>query len=217
MKYALKLFRIRACRRLDLALNLWGKRGIYPKIRHKSGREGGSVVDDSNENRVGTNAAPPEKTGKTKTVRFIGSFNHSLDTKGRLVIPQNFRDKLGETFCVAPSFDFKSIAIYPTEKWEERNETYEKLGKLNPALNRYLEQFYALSYDEQTCDGQGRVLLPANIRQKILREERDMEITGANDHVRVAALSASGDAWKNFNDELPQLLELIAGLEAQKE
>ena len=39
--------------------------------------------------------------------------------------------------------------IYPTEKWEERNETYERLGKLNPALNRYLEQFYALSYDEQ--------------------------------------------------------------------
>ena len=160
---------------------------------------------------------PPEKNREKRPRRFIGSFNHSLDSKGRLVIPQSFREKLGETFCVAPSFDFRSIAIYPTEKWEERNETYEKLGKLNPALNRYLEQFYALSYDEQTCDGQGRVLLPANIRQKILREERDMEITGANDHVRVAALSTSGDAWKNFNDELPQLLELIAGLEAQKE
>ena len=44
-----------------------------------------------------------------RPVRFIGSFNHSLDTKGRLVIPQNFRDKLGEKFCVAPSYDFKSI------------------------------------------------------------------------------------------------------------
>ena len=44
-----------------------------------------------------------------------------------------------------------------------------------------------------------------------------MEITGANDHVRVAALSASGDAWKSFNDELPQLLELIAGLEGYLE
>ena len=49
------------------------------------------------------------------------------------------------------------------------------------------------------------------------REERDMEITGANDHVRVAAVSASGDAWNKFKDELPQLLEMIAGLEAQKE
>ena len=174
-------------------------------------------MDGSNNDQNAISTETPKNTGKSRVTRFIGSFNHSLDTKGRLVIPQNFRDKLGETFCVAPSFDFKSVAIYPTEKWEERNETYEKLGKLNPALNRYLEQFYALSYDEQTCDGQGRVLLPANIRQKILREERDMEITGANDHVRVAALSTSGDAWKSFNDELPQLLELIAGLEAQKE
>ena len=61
------------------------------------------------------------------------------------------------------------------------------------------------------------MLLPANIRQKILRDERDMEITGANDHVRVVAASTSGDTWKKFNDELPQLLELIAGLEEQKE
>jgi len=173
-------------------------------------------VDGSKTDHAGNRAESP-KSGRGKSKRFIGSFNHSLDSKGRLVIPQSFRDKLGETFCIAPSFDFQSVAIYPTEKWEERNETYEKLGKLNPSLNRYLEQFYALSFDEQTCDGQGRVLLPANIRQKILRDEKDMEITGANDHVRVAAITLSGDTWKKFNDELPQLLEMIAALEAPKE
>lgn len=173
---------------------------------------------DGSKNGTSVNGAEtPEKKEKQRARRFIGSYSHSLDSKGRLVIPQGFRDKLGETFCVAPSFDFRSIAIYPTEKWEERNETYERLGKLNPALNRYLEQFYALSFDEQTCDAQGRVLLPANIRQKILHEERDMEITGANDHVRVAAVSDSGDIWNEFKNELPQLLEMIAGLEAPKE
>lgn len=174
-------------------------------------------MDETPNNGAETSAVIPENTEKKRAKRFIGSFNHSLDSKGRLVIPQGFREKLGETFCVAPSFDFQSIAIYPTEKWEERNETYERLGKLNPALNRYLEQFYALSFDEQTCDGQGRVLLPANIRQKILHDERDMEITGANDHVRVAAVSASSDIWNQFKDDLPQLLEMIAGLEEQKE
>ena len=174
-------------------------------------------MDDHRNETSAESAGTPRKDEKQRPLRFIGSFNHSLDSKGRLVIPQGFRDKLGETFCIAPSFDFESVAIYPTEKWEERNETYERLGKLNPALNRYLEQFYALSFDEQTCDAQGRVLLPANIRQKILHEERDMEITGANDHVRVAAVTASGDAWNKFKDELPQLLEMIAGLEAQKE
>ena len=174
-------------------------------------------MDETHVSGSQENAGSLENQGSGRKIRFIGSFNHSLDAKGRLVIPQGFRDKLGETFCVAPSFDFRSVAIYPTEKWEERNETYERLGKLNPALNRYLEQFYALSFDEQTCDAQGRVLLPANIRQKILHEERDMEITGANDHVRVAAVSASGDIWNQFKEELPQLLEMIAGLEAPKE
>ena len=173
-------------------------------------------MDDTKNVNPENNTVTPETQPHKRAKRFIGSFNHSLDSKGRLVIPQGFREKLGEEFCVAPSFDFRSVAIYPTEKWEERNETYERLGKLNPALNRYLEQFYALSYDEQTCDEQGRILLPANIRQKILQDERDMEITCANDHVRVAALSASEDTWNQFNDELPQLLEMIAGLEAPK-
>lgn len=158
----------------------------------------------------------PQKSGNKRTQRFIGSFSHSLDAKGRMVIPQVFRDKLGEQFCLAPSYDFKSIAVYPTEMWERRNAEYEKLGRLNPALNRYLEQFYALSYDGQACDGQGRVLLPANIRQKILGDERDVEITGANDHVRVVAAAVSRDSWEQFSAELPGLLEMIAGLEKKE-
>ena len=173
-------------------------------------------MDDNHVNNPDKNAEPLENKGTGRKIRFIGSFNHSLDAKGRLVIPQSFREKLGEQFCVAPSYDFKSIAVYPTEMWEKRNEAYEKLGKLNPALNRYLEQFYALSYDEQTCDGQGRVLLPAHIRQKILGDERDVEITGASDHVRIVAEKVSSDSWDQFTAELPQLLEMIAGLETGK-
>ena len=166
-------------------------------------------MEDSNHESSVNNTETPEKKENKRARRFIGSFSHSLDSKGRLVIPQVFREKLGETFCIAPSFDFRSIAIYPTEKWEERNEMYEKRGKMDPALNLYLEQFYALSFDEQTCDAQGRVLLPANIRQKILHDERDMEITGANDHVRVATVSDSDTIWKEFKDALPQLLDMI--------
>ena len=157
--------------------------------------------------------APQENPQPKLRTRFIGSYNHSLDNKGRLVIPQNFRDKLGETFCIAPSYDFNSIAVYPTEMWEKRNRTYERLGNLNPAVNQYLEQFYALSFDGQSCDGQGRILLPANIRFKILQEERDVEITGANDHVRIVSAKASRNGWETFRKELPDLLQMIAALD----
>ena len=62
---------------------------------------------------------------------FIGSYSHSLDAKGRLVVPLAFREQLGETFCIAPSFDFKSIALYPTLMWARMRDRYEKLGRVN--------------------------------------------------------------------------------------
>jgi len=169
------------------------------------------MADDAKGTKVRPDS--PEGTKAQVPVRFMGSFSHSMDNKGRLVIPQNFREKLGGNFCIAPSFDFRSISIYPPQTWEKRNETYGKLGQLNPAVNRFLEQFYALSYDEQTFDGQGRVLLPTNIRQKILGEEKDVEITGANDHIRVVAASVSARVWDQFQEELPGLLDMIAALE----
>ena len=161
---------------------------------------------------------PAENVGgasdnRERPLRFIGSYSHSIDSKGRLVIPQSFRERLGETFCIAPGYDFSSIAVYPTRMWEKRNADYERLGHLNPAVNRYLEQFYALSYDGQACDAQGRILLPATIRTKILREERDGEITGANDHVRIAAAKTGEESWESFRQELPGLLEMIASLD----
>ena len=169
--------------------------------------------------KVTDNAATVENQGitseKRRTSRFTGSYNHTMDAKGRLVIPAGFRDKLGETFYVAPSYDFRSIAVYPNEKWEEQSEKFESLGKFNAKLNAYLEQFYALSFEGQECDNQGRLLLPANIRAKILGEEKEIEITGANDHVRIVAAPAGQKAWDKFNDDLPDMLELIGNLEQQ--
>ena len=104
---------------------------------------------------------------------FIGSFSHSLDAKGRLVVPLVFRETLGDTFCIAPSYDFQSIALYPNLMWARMRDRYDKLGKMNSSLKRYLEQLDALSFRGQECDNQGRVLLPAKIRACILGDEKD--------------------------------------------
>ena len=52
-------------------------------------------MDNSENNNSVSNAVTPENNGEKRAKRFIGSFNHSLDSKGRLVIPQIFREKLG--------------------------------------------------------------------------------------------------------------------------
>ncbi|MDY4140612.1 MAG: hypothetical protein SOY30_14955 [Eubacteriales bacterium] len=146
---------------------------------------------------------------------FIGSYSHSLDAKGRLVVPLAFREQLGATFCIAPSFDFKSIALYPTLMWARMRDRYEKLGRVNAQLRRYLEQLDALSFRGQECDGQGRVLLPGKIRQNILGDEKDVEITGANDHVRIVARPAADEQFAAFMADLPDILDSISALEGQ--
>lgn len=144
---------------------------------------------------------------------LIGSFSHSLDAKGRLVVPLVFRESLGSTFCIAPSYDFKSIALYPNLMWARMRDRYEKLGKVNSSLKRYLEQLDALSFRGQECDGQGRVLLPAKIRSCILGDEKDVEITGASDHVRVIARVKGDEVFEKFMDDLPNILDDISALE----
>ena len=144
---------------------------------------------------------------------FIGSFSHSLDAKGRLVVPLVFRETLGATFCIAPSYDFKSIALYPNLMWARMRDRYDKLGKMNSSLKRYLEQLDALSFRGQECDNQGRVLLPAKIRSCILGDEKDVDITGANDHVRVVAHISADEQFQQFMADLPSILEDIGSLE----
>jgi len=144
---------------------------------------------------------------------FIGSFSHSLDSKGRLVVPLVFRETLGDTFCIAPSFDFKSIALYPNLMWARMRDRYEKLGKVNANLRRYLEQLDALSFRGQECDGQGRVLLPSKIRACILGDDKDVEITGANDHVRVVTRVKADEQFEQFMADLDNILEDISSLE----
>ena len=173
------------------------------------------MADQQNDQAAGS-VAPARNTKASKPIRFIGTFSHGLDAKGRVVIPQTLREKLGEEFYVAPSYDFSSIAVYPTELWEKRCETYEERGDLDPDLNRYKEQFYANSYGGQTCDGQGRLLLPADLRGKILGDERDVRITGAGEYIRVVAAQSSDDDWKNLHRDMQSMLAKIAALEKAK-
>lgn len=143
---------------------------------------------------------------------FLGSYAHSLDSKGRLVVPQAFREDLGESFMICPSLDFKSICLYTNLEWARTRDFYAQMGRLSAQFSKCLNLFDALSYRGQECDNQGRVLLPAKIRQLVLGDEKDVEITGAMDHVRVvtAALSkqltedviASGDLYQQLFDEL---------------
>jgi MraZ protein len=163
-------------------------------------KSGGDVVSDLElTNGMQDAAAPvmPDMEGVSEADRallekysrtFTGTFAHTLDGKGRMVIPLAFRDQLGKTFTIAPEFDFKSIAVYPEIAYVRMRDEHDRVLREtgNPERKKYVQWLDAYTFRGQECDGQGRVLLPARLRQIILGEDKDVDIMGNNDHLRIA-------------------------------
>lgn len=59
---------------------------------------------------------------------------------------------------MAPPSTLMAIALYPNLVWAQIRDGYAKLGRMHRELNLYTEQFDALSYRDQECDAQGRVI-----------------------------------------------------------
>lgn len=156
-----------------------------------------------------------EQLREKQNKRFRGTYNHSLDGKGRLVIPLAFRQELGEHFVIAPEFDFKSIAVYPEMVFLRLCEHYEQLGKKkkNAQLMNYMQWFNSLSFTNQECDAQGRVLLPVKLRMMMLGDEKDVDIMGNDDHLRVASTVNTMANFEAFKENLSATWAAIDELE----
>jgi len=48
---------------------------------------------------------------------FMGEFNHTIDTKGRLIVPSKFRELLGDEFVVTKGLD-GCLFVYPADEWK---------------------------------------------------------------------------------------------------
>lgn len=145
---------------------------------------------------------------------FTGTFAHTLDSKGRMVIPLAFRDMLGKTFTITPSFDFKSIAVYPEIAYVRMREGHARAclaAKNKQKYQDYLQWLDAYTFRSQECDGQGRVLLPAKLRQVILGDDKEIDIMGSDTFLRIAARVKSDlqltDFIANIGDTLSGMNE----------
>ena len=147
-------------------------------------------------------------------ITFFGSYTHSVDAKGRIIIPNAYRASLGESFTVGPARDFKGVALYPDTAFEEILTELSGMNQRKPFVQKYTTQFYKLSYRDMQPDGQGRLLLPPKLRQRMLGEAKDLEFSGAFNHVRIVdALLADADDL-DFTENLDAILERIGDIDA---
>ena len=159
-------------------------------------------------------SAPKDGGGGSKLpfLGFVGSYSHSIDAKGRMIIPASFREPLGERFAVAPSPDFQYVALYPISAWLEKRDFLLRLSQRNPEAMPLLEQFSKYSYTDCESDAQGRLLLPQRIRAWRLGDVRDVEVAGAFDHIKIISAAKGQDQDRLFDEKYPDPLAFLTSL-----
>ena len=145
-----------------------------------------------------------------KRCLFSGTFIHGVDSKGRMIVPANFREALGERFVVALTPDFHNVAIYPEAEWLNQQDKLEALAELDARVMRLIEQFNKYSYTDCETDQQGRLLLPQKMRAKYLDNCREVEISGAKKYIRILKSEAGAEEDETFQSEFPDPLAFLA-------
>jgi MraZ protein len=139
---------------------------------------------------------------------FRGSFEHTVDGKGRLSIPVKFRDVLigkDDDRIVITNFvvnGLKCLDVYPVEEWSRLEEEFRKKPKFDRKVVTF-QNYYFGSASECIVDKQGRILIPPLLR-KYAELKRDVVLVAALEKFRVWDL----DAWKKiFSDAEDQLIQ----------
>lgn len=148
--------------------------------------------------------------------QYIGTFSHTVDSKGRLVIPQTFRQMLGDQFYIAPTRDLQSIALYSKLNWARTRRRYAELDPVNNDVLLFLEQFTALSFRDQECDAQGRVLLPTMLRSLMLGEEKELIVSGEIDHVRIMSAAKYYERFRQVQTGMADMMKTMDRLRARE-
>lgn len=99
---------------------------------------------------------------------FRGSYEHSVDSKGRVSVPSKFRDIIADRYdgrlVMAMDFD-RCLTVYPLEEWEKLEEKIKTLPMMQKEVKDFMRFFFS-SATECELDKQGRILIPPTHRER---------------------------------------------------
>lgn len=99
---------------------------------------------------------------------FMGEYNHSIDAKGRIIVPAKFREALGEQFVVTLGLD-GCLFVYPDEEWQDFIQQLNNLPGNKEA--RQLQRYFMAGAATCEVDKQGRILIPHKLREAAALEK----------------------------------------------
>ena len=133
---------------------------------------------------------------------FMGEYNHSIDAKGRIIVPAKFRDLLGEHFVVTKGLD-GCLWVFPSDEWDTFYEKLRSLPVTKRDTRNFVRHFMADALDAE-IDKQGRILLPANLR-KAGNLEKDVVLIGTGPRIEIWDKKAWEESFEDADaDEIAE-------------
>ncbi len=141
---------------------------------------------------------------------FTGEFQHSLDAKGRVIMPARLREGLGERFIVTRGLD-QCLFAYPLEEWTRLEQKMKQLPFTKGDYRAFARLFFSGAMEVE-ADKQGRILIPQNLRDHA-GIEKEVMIIGVSDRVEVWSEQAWKEYFNNMNSNFEQLAEKLVDID----
>ena len=113
---------------------------------------------------------------------LMGEFHHNLDEKQRLVIPNKYRDELGNEFVITRGIEH-CLYVYPMNKWDTLVEKLNTLSFTKKDARTFTRSFFA-GASICTFDKQGRIVL-SDVHRNYANIKKECVIIGINDRLEI--------------------------------
>jgi len=113
---------------------------------------------------------------------FRGEYVHTIDAKGRMIVPSKLRDSLGDAFVLTKGLD-ECLMAYSADEWQNFEEKLQSLPVTNSNARKLVRHFSGGAADVM-LDSQGRILVPANLR-KYASLDKEVVFLGMGNRVEI--------------------------------
>lgn len=134
---------------------------------------------------------------------FMGEYQHSIDDKGRMIIPVKFRELLGTSFVVTRGLDH-CLFVYPKEEWAVLEQKLKSLPLMKSDARAFTRFFFS-GATECEWDKQGRVNLPSNLRD-YAKLDKECIVLGVSNRMEIW----SKPIWNEYYDQSEEAFNDIA-------
>ncbi len=133
----------------------------------------------------------------------MGEYLHTIDSKGRLILPAKFREELGEQFIATKGLD-NCLFVYSKDEWVILENKLKQLPLAKPEARAFVRFFFS-GAAEMECDKQGRILLPTNLREHA-KLDKEIVVIGVSNRIEIW----SKVLWDAYNEQIAPEVTKIA-------